>query len=170
MSDDVGPNCLQCMVGSLDRIFDDIILRMGKTNRFCMRLLTPIMVAALIWLRHLVEVIWPSPSRNTFSQHLAVVAYGERRGYFCTSLGGDTGTGPPILTTIQLVNMDNCLFWWWFFIWLFLTMAFIRLVSPMLYWLAPVNYYGGPGDTVTVYVTRFLYGDIRWYTVVYGFM
>ena len=78
MSDDVGPNCLQCMVGSLDRIFDGIILRMGKTNRFCMRLLTLIMVAALIWLRHLVEVIWPSPSRNTFSQHLAVVAYGER--------------------------------------------------------------------------------------------
>ena len=89
VSDDVGPNCLQCMVGSLDRIFDDIIMRMGKTNRFCMRLLTPIMVAALIWLRHLVEVIWPSPSRNTFSQHLAVVAYREKGGtrWVCASLG-----------------------------------------------------------------------------------
>ena len=112
MSDDVGPNCLQCMVGSLDRIFDGIILRMGSTNRFCMRLLTPIMVAALIWLRHLVEVIWPSPSRNAFSQHLAVVAYGERErrdpvGLYKFGCELPLGLVRPTLTTIQLVNMDN---------------------------------------------------------------
>ena len=77
-----------------------------------MRLLTLIMVAALIWLRHLVEVIWPSPSRNAFSQHLAVVAYGERErrdpvGLYKFGCELPLGLVLPMLTTIQLVNMDN---------------------------------------------------------------
>ena len=111
MSDDVGPNCLLCMVGSLDRIFDGIILADG----FGYSVLHASVDADHGGCFCLVATSGQGDLAIPIPKHFKPTTYPswpvERKEGILYKFGCETnGTGPPILATIPLANMDNCLF------------------------------------------------------------